>query len=153
MIRIKWIVGAALVVAAPSLAVANAEVLTQPNVTAIAAGQPATAGDWYAIAQSHFNAKNYKQSIAAFQRSMQLGGVPGASAAVSIARAYALDGNHKQAFRWVELAIAAGDCTAQAMRNDPTFAKYRDDPVFKKLIRTTLSSLDAMVRVPAVRRM
>src|SRR3954470_22841200 len=88
---------------------------------------------WWALGHALFNDNRHRESIAAYERALQLGAGEPAVGAWQIARAYAHDGNGKQALRWLQHAISAGLDDREAIRRDPAFEPYRDDPRFNEL--------------------
>jgi tetratricopeptide (TPR) repeat protein len=89
---------------------------------------------WWALGHALFNDNRHRESIAAYERALQLGAGEPAIGAWQIARAYALEGNGKQALRWLQHAMSAGLDDREAIRGDPAFAPYRDDPRFSELV-------------------
>jgi tetratricopeptide (TPR) repeat protein len=101
--------------------------------------QGALSGDgaprrWWALGHALFNANRHRESIAAYERALQLGAGEPAAGAWQIARAYALEGNAKQALRWLSHAMAAGLDDREAIRREPAFEPYRDDPRFAAIV-------------------
>jgi tetratricopeptide (TPR) repeat protein len=88
---------------------------------------------WRALGHALFNANRHREAIAAYERALQLGVEDPATGAWQIARAYALDGNRKQALRWLGHAVASGFNDREAIRREPAFDRYRDDPRFSEL--------------------
>jgi tetratricopeptide (TPR) repeat protein len=89
---------------------------------------------WWALGHALFNANRHRESIAAYERALQLGAGEPAAGAWQIARAYALEGNARQALRWLEHALSAGLDDREAIRRDAAFEPYRDDPRFNALV-------------------
>jgi tetratricopeptide (TPR) repeat protein len=101
---------------------------------------------WWALGNALFNDKRHRESIAAYERALQLGAGEPATGAWQIARAYALEGNAKQALRWLEHAMSAGLDDREAIRREPAFEPYRDDPRFSALVDGPRSKSGAMLR-------
>lgn len=87
---------------------------------------------WYSYGRALYHAARYRQSVAAFERAMQLGGAP--DAPWDIARAYASLGRRKQALRWLGTSLASGERSRQMALEEPAFRGLRDDPGFRELI-------------------
>ena len=94
---------------------------------------PYIADHWYGLGRSFYNAGRQKESIAPFERALQLGGGRGYNAAWNIARAYAHEGEREPALTWLARSLQLGYRSREAMRNDTEFEKYRNDPRFKEL--------------------
>jgi tetratricopeptide (TPR) repeat protein len=82
------------------------------------------------LALALFNARRHREAIAAFEHALQLGVGSPAVGAWHVARAYARRGNRKQALRWLSHATALGFDASQALRDEPSFEPYRNDPRF-----------------------
>ena len=107
---------------------------------------------WWALGHALFNDNRHRESIAAYERALQLGAGDRAVGAWQIARAYAIDGNPKQALRWLQHAMAAGFDDREAIRREPAFAPYRDDPRFSEVVNTGAAGFEpATSRVTAGR--
>jgi tetratricopeptide (TPR) repeat protein len=91
---------------------------------------------WWALGHALSNVNRHREAIAAYERALQLGAEDPGNGAWQIARAYALDGNRKQALRWLGHAVASGFNDREAMRREPAFDPYRDDPRFRELAET-----------------
>jgi tetratricopeptide (TPR) repeat protein len=107
---------------------------------------------WWALGHALFNDNRHRESIAAYERALQLGAGDPALGAWQIARAYALDGNGKQALRWLGHAMTAGLDDREAIRREPAFAPYRDDPRFTALVDGRRRSTGAAGFEPATSR-
>ncbi|MEO7457961.1 MAG: tetratricopeptide repeat protein [Gemmatimonadaceae bacterium] len=75
--------------------------------------------DVTARADNLFGAGHYKESIAAYERALQLRAPRPADNAWHIARAYVRLGNAKQASRWLEHARQLGFANEQAVASEP----------------------------------
>lgn len=81
--------------------------------------------------------RQYRESIASFERALQLHtGSPGQHA-WNIARAYAHLGNRKQALRWLTHALELGFSSRALIENDAAFDQYRDDARYQYIIAHT----------------
>jgi tetratricopeptide (TPR) repeat protein len=89
---------------------------------------------WRALGDALFNTRRHREAIAAYERALQLGASEPAVGAWQIARAYALEGNGKQAVRWLEQAMQLGFSDRDAIRQEPAFDPYRDDARFSALL-------------------
>ncbi|MEP6732228.1 MAG: hypothetical protein ABJE10_16400 [bacterium] len=89
---------------------------------------------WIARGNELYAASRYRESIAAFERGMQLRTRGASEAAWQVARAYAQLDNRKQALRWLTHARQLGFRNERAIQNEPAFDKYRDDAVFRELV-------------------
>jgi tetratricopeptide (TPR) repeat protein len=106
---------------------------------------------WSALGDALFNEHRHRESIAAYERALQLGTAQPTTAAWQIARAYALDGNRKQALRWLGHAAAMGFDARQAIEREPAFARYRDDPRLSALREAPPTTRRSPPRFPASR--
>ncbi|MEP6991836.1 MAG: hypothetical protein ABJA80_12970 [bacterium] len=67
----------------------------------VASAEPANGAQWFAQGQAFYRAHRFRESVAAFERALQLHADSAASGARYIARAYARLGNERQASRWL----------------------------------------------------
>jgi tetratricopeptide (TPR) repeat protein len=102
---------------------------------------------WVARGHELYAATRYRESIAAFERALQLRVDAGADGAWNVARAYAQLGNKKQALRWLTHARQMGFRNEHAIRNEPAFDKFRDDARFRQLVIPSACSRCPMVHV------
>jgi tetratricopeptide (TPR) repeat protein len=93
-----------------------------------------TPDEWDAYAHALYRAGRYRESVGAFQRAIQLGASPPDSGSWNVARAYALAGDSRQAFRWMERALDLGFRDRRAMREEPAFERYRGAARFRELV-------------------
>jgi tetratricopeptide (TPR) repeat protein len=100
---------------------------------------------WVARGHELYAASRYRESIAAFERALQLRVGAGADGAWNVARGYAQLGNRKQAFRWLTHARQMGFRDEQAIRNEPAFDKFRGDARFRELVIPSACSRCPMV--------
>lgn len=87
-----------------------------------------TPDHWWKLGVALFNASRHRESIAAYERALQLGAGDPATGAWQIARAYARRGDRTQALRWLEHATALGFDARAAVRQEPSFEEYLGDP-------------------------
>jgi Tfp pilus assembly protein PilF len=88
---------------------------------------------WNEYGRALYNDGQYRESVAAFERAIQLGGVSAATGSWNVARAYAQAGNGKQAYRWLARAFDEGFRPRDLVREEPAFRRYRDDARFRAL--------------------
>jgi Tfp pilus assembly protein PilF len=88
---------------------------------------------WSEYGRALYNSGQYRESVAAFERAMQLGGLSAATGSWNVARAYAQAGNGKQAYRWLDRAFEEGFHPRDLVREEPAFLRYRDEPRFRAL--------------------
>lgn len=103
---------------------------------------------WEAYGDALYHTERYRESIAAFERAMLLGGAEN-EGAWNVARAYARLDRPKQALRWLGSALERGERSRQAAREEPAFSRLREDPRFRELTETGDASRRAR---PGVRR-
>ena len=70
---------------------------------------------WSFIGRALYDTQHYRESVAAFERAVQLRPDSSSDAAWNIARAYAQLGNRKQAERWLEHAAQLGSRSAREL--------------------------------------
>lgn len=88
-----------------------------PSVAGAQAGE--TPQEWVARGESLFRTERWLESIAAYQRGLQLRTPDAGESAWQIARAFARLGNAKQASRWVEHARHLGFSDEGAIAAEP----------------------------------
>ena len=110
------------------------QALTLAEMPAIDTRSPEAPEQWIARGHELYAASRYRESIAAFERALQLRADAGAEGAWNVSRAYAQLGNRKQALRWLTHARQMGFRNEQAIRNEQAFDKYRDDARFRELV-------------------
>ncbi len=103
---------------------------------------------WWKLGAALFNANRHRESIAAYERALQLGAGEPMTGAWQIARAYAHRGNRTQALRWLARAVELGFDYREAMRREPLFEPYRDDPRFVELDDSTSAARRSLPRWP-----
>jgi tetratricopeptide (TPR) repeat protein len=97
------------------------------------ATNPCVADQWYGLGRAFYNSGKLKESIVPFQRAVELGAGRRYNAAWNIARAFAREGQRDEAMKWLARSLELGFRSREAMRQDPEFEKYRNDPQFKQL--------------------
>lgn len=94
---------------------------------------------WQAYGDALYRAARYRESIAAFEQAMLLGGAE-SEGAWKVARAYARLDNRKQALRWLGTALERGERSRQNAREEAAFERLRDDPRFRELTETNAAA-------------
>jgi hypothetical protein len=82
---------------------------------------------WMAMGDALSGAARYRESVASYQRAIQLDARLTRAGTTSVARAYARLGDDRQAVRWLELALRAG-VPPEVVWSEDTFGAYRNDP-------------------------
>lgn len=89
---------------------------------------------WSQAATAFYNAKDYRKSIPAYEKQIELGyGIP-ANAAYNIACDYALLGEKEQAIKWLEKAFAMGFSSLPNAQADEDLKSLRDDARYRNLV-------------------
>jgi len=86
------------------------------------------------LATSLFRAQNYRESIPAYQRAIDLGADFPSNMAYNIACAYALLGDKEQALQWLDKAFAMGFRNLELARTDSDLNSLHGDPRFQNLV-------------------
>jgi tetratricopeptide (TPR) repeat protein len=89
---------------------------------------------WNQLAQANYNAKNYRRSISAYEKQIELGSNIPANAAYDIACDYALLGEKEQALKWLEKAMAMGFSDLPHTQEDTDLESLRNDPRYRELV-------------------
>ena len=113
-----------MAISAPQVKVGTAEVTPLPS----------TGTQWVAFGRTLYDASRYRESVAAFERALQLRASNAPGSAWHIARGYARLGNRKQAVRWLRQARELGFLDDRATREEPAFDGIRDDPAFRAVV-------------------
>jgi len=95
---------------------------------------PTTGTQWFVRGHSLYVERRYRESVAAFERALQLHVANAPEGAWNVARGYARLGNRKQTLRWLSHARDMGFRDAGAMHGDPAFDQFRGDPGFREVI-------------------
>ncbi|HEY3130373.1 MAG TPA: tetratricopeptide repeat protein, partial [Acidobacteriota bacterium] len=89
---------------------------------------------WRFLAQTRYQAKNYRNAIPAFEKVIELrGGFP-SGAAYNIACCYALLGEKEPALRWLEKSFGMGFRDLARAQTDTDLQSLHDDPRFQKIV-------------------
>jgi len=86
------------------------------------------------LATSLFRAQNYRESIPAYQRAIDLGADFPSNMAYNIACAYALLGDKEQALQWLDKAFAMSFRNLELARTDSDLNSLHGDPRFQNLV-------------------
>jgi tetratricopeptide (TPR) repeat protein len=89
---------------------------------------------WSSRGRALYDSSRYRESIASFERALQLRTGRPDDQAWNIARAYAHLGNRKQALRWLSHAFEMGFSSRDAIRDEPAFDPYRDDAKYQSIL-------------------
>jgi tetratricopeptide (TPR) repeat protein len=85
------------------------------------------AKQWTERGRALYDSTRYRESIASFERALQLRAGRPDEHAWNIARAYAHLGNRKQALRWLSHALEMGFPHRDAIADEAAFDQYRGD--------------------------
>jgi tetratricopeptide (TPR) repeat protein len=89
---------------------------------------------WNRLARARYDAKDYRASIAAYEKVIELGqGYPWA-AAYNIACCHALLGDKEQALKWLEKSFTMGWRRLNEARADADLKSLHGDPRFQELV-------------------
>ncbi|MEP6635424.1 MAG: tetratricopeptide repeat protein [Acidobacteriota bacterium] len=100
----------------------------------VVAINPVNARFWSQLANSLYEAKDYRGAIPAYEKSMELGSGFPASAAYNIACCYALLGEKEQALKWLDKAFDMGFRNLEHSQSDTDLQSLHDDPRFTKIV-------------------
>ena len=129
--RTAWAIGVIVVLLASHAAdAATVGACDDPEARA-----PNTGQEWFALGDALYAENRYRESIAAFERALQLHVANAPEAAGKVARGYARLGNRKQTLRWLAHAhdmglsqrtIVRRDFSTQLSRSAGTFPPFSD---------------------------
>jgi tetratricopeptide (TPR) repeat protein len=95
---------------------------------------PVEGTSWIRLGRAYYNANDYRKSIPAYEKQLELGsGIP-ANAAYNIACDYALLGEKESAIRWLEKAFAMGFTNLPNAQTDADLESLRDDSRYRNLV-------------------
>lgn len=97
-------------------------------------GEPVDGKDWYGRGMELHNKDRFEQARAAFEKAIELGFKPGASA-YNIACGYGIQGDAANALRWIDRAIENGYDDVEHLEQDSDLDPIRNDPQFRGLVR------------------
>src|SRR5215210_2667965 len=89
---------------------------------------------WNQIASAYYNAKEYRKSIPAYEKQIELGYGSTANAAYNIACDYALLGEKEQALKWLEKAFEMRFLSLQNAQTDTDLESIRNEPRYRNLV-------------------
>ncbi len=89
---------------------------------------------WNQLALAYYNAKDYRKSIPAYEKQIELGAGLPANAAYNIACDYALIGEKEKAITWLEKAFKMGFTNLPGSQTDADLASIRDDPRYRNIV-------------------
>ncbi len=89
---------------------------------------------WERMGTAYYNAKDYRKSIAAYEKQIELGAGQPANAAYNIACNYALLGEKELAIKWLEKALAMKFPSLQHAQTDTDLQSLHGDVRFQKLV-------------------
>jgi tetratricopeptide (TPR) repeat protein len=92
------------------------------------------AEQWTSRARALYDSSLYRESIASFERALQLRAGRPEEQAWNIARAYAHLGNRKQALRWLSHALEMGYPFRDAIDGEAAFDQYRGDARYRDIL-------------------
>lgn len=93
-----------------------------------------TAERWSSRGRALYDSRQYRESIASFERALQLRIGRPDEQAWNIARAYAHLGNRKQALRWLAHALEMGFPDREAIESEKAFDQYRGDTRYQEIL-------------------
>jgi tetratricopeptide (TPR) repeat protein len=89
---------------------------------------------WEQLGLAYYNAKDYRKSIPAYEKQIELGYGQPATAAYNIACNYALAGDKEQAIKWLEKALEMKFPSLQHAQTDTDFESIRSDSRYLNLV-------------------
>jgi tetratricopeptide (TPR) repeat protein len=92
------------------------------------------AEQWTSLGRALYDSSRYRESIASFERALQLRAGRPDEQAWNIARAYAHLGNRKQALRWLTHALEMGFRSREAIDGEGAFDQYRGDARYERIL-------------------
>lgn len=89
---------------------------------------------WNQLGSAYYNAKDYRKSIAAYEKTLELGYGVRANVAYNIACDYALLGEKEQALKWLEKAFELKFLDLQDAQTDTDLESIRNEPRYRQLV-------------------
>lgn len=86
------------------------------------------------LGRAYYNAKDYRRSIASYEKQVELGAGLPANAAYNIACDYALLGEKEAAIKWLAKSFDMGFASLPAAQTDTDLESIRDDPRYRNLV-------------------
>lgn len=125
---------------AETLALAEAKMQAQQWAEAAALWEqvvkanPVQGNFWERLGTAYYHAKDYRRSIPAFEKQIELGAGQPANAAYNIACNYALLGEKELAIKWLEKALAMKFPSLQHAQTDTDLQSLHSDVRFQRLV-------------------
>lgn len=89
---------------------------------------------WALLAKAHYENKDYRKAIPAYEKAFELrSGFP-CNQAYSLAACYGLLGEKEQSFKWLERAFELGFRRLDQARSDPALELLRSDARYRNLV-------------------
>ncbi len=101
---------------------------------------PVTPEYWRQLGTAHYNNKNFRQAIRAFEGALKLFTGAPANRAYDIAKCYAALNEKEQALEWLEKSFSYGYRSLQTAQREEVFAGLRNEPRFQKLVASVDTS-------------
>jgi len=98
------------------------------------AANPVNGSFWNNLAMAHYNAKDYRRAITAYEKVGALGDNSPANIAYNIACSYALLGEKEAALKWLEKSVDLGFADLRHVQTDTDLNALHDDARFKQLV-------------------
>ena len=96
---------------------------------------PVNGDYWNQLADSLYQAKDYRKAIAAGEKALEFGAsLPSSYMIYNIARCYARLGENDQALKWLEKAFANGYRHLREAQSDPVFQPLRNNSRFLDVV-------------------
>jgi ketosteroid isomerase-like protein len=95
---------------------------------------PTIPDHWRQLADAHYRMKDYRASITAHEKAMELGAGFRWGAAHNIACCYALLGEKDQALHWLEKSLQLGHRNLRTVETEEDFKSLREEPRFRELV-------------------
>ncbi len=89
---------------------------------------------WSQLASALYNTKNYRESIAAYEKALELRAGYPANVTYNIACCHAMLGDKAQALHWLEKALNRGFRNLSRAQADSEFASLRSNPKYRELV-------------------
>ena len=104
---------------------------------------------WVALGDVLSNAERYREAVAAYQRAIQVDARLTRTGTRRVARAFAREGNDRQAVRWLEQTMRVGVSPVE-LWDDELFERYRHHPRLQVTMKRLADSRDTP-RPPSTR--
>jgi tetratricopeptide (TPR) repeat protein len=100
----------------------------------VVALNPVVGDYWARLARAQYDAKDYRNSIATYQKTLELGAGSVANAAYNIACCYALLGEKENALKWLDKSFTLGFRSLRMAREDDDLKCLHDNQHFRDLV-------------------